>query len=260
MLRRGAFLLVLMSAIGLGWAQEQWLSVGSQAPDFVLKDLQGKYVKLSRGYGRQETVIALSRLNSVPCRNMMQELEKLQQQYHGDRVAIYIVNLEGDKARPSALATVKQLGLTYPILTEDGDSLPPVFKVETVPHLLVVDQDGVIQFSRAGCDPELIAALKASVNENRPLKLPRLVDVEGVGCVACQKMPPILQELREQLAGKVRIDIGQFEPDVAEEYNLKVIPTQLFFNAEGKEVYRHEGTLTKDQILIQLRKMGVATD
>jgi thioredoxin 1 len=252
--------MILMCAVGLGAAQEQWLSVGSQAPDFVLKDLHGKSVRLSRGYGLQETIIVLSRLNSVNCRNMMQELEKLQQQYRGDRVAIYLVSLDGAKARASALATAKRFGLTYPVLVEDGESLPQVFKVQTVPHLLVVDQDGVIQFSRAGCDAELIAALKASVRQNRPPKLPRLVNVEGVGCLACQKMPPILLELRESLAGKVRIDIQQTDPDLAERYKIRALPTQLLFSADGKEIYRHEGTMTKDQILDQLRKVGVKVD
>ncbi|MBU0608728.1 MAG: redoxin domain-containing protein, partial [Armatimonadetes bacterium] len=196
-------------------------------------------------------------VGSAPCRTTMSELEKLQQQYRGDRVGIFLINLDGVKAR----AAVNQFGLTYPILTDEGYvPLPPTYQVKRVPHLLVVDQDGLIRFSRAGSDANLLTALKASVEQYRPPRLPRLLDLEGLGCAACRPMPPLLRSVQEELAGKVRIDIRDFDPDLVAEYGLERLPTQIFYDADGREVYRHGGLMTRDEVLNQFRKMGVATE
>lgn len=242
------------------WAQDGALAVGTAAPDFALPFLQGKYMKLSRGYGERVTVLSLSRLSSTPCRTTMAELQKLQQQYRGDRVGIYLVNLDGEKSRASALAAVKQLGLTYPVLMDDGYALPQPYRVRTVPHLLVVDQDGIIRFSQAGSGANLLARLKAAVEQYRPPKLPRLLDLEGLGCATCKPMPLLLAAIQQELAGKVRIDIRDYDPDLVEEYKLEMMPTQIFHDADGKEVYRHGGLMTRDEVLDQFRKMGVATE
>ncbi|MBU0607131.1 MAG: TlpA family protein disulfide reductase, partial [Armatimonadetes bacterium] len=162
-MRQVIAVVVLLLGCGLVSAQEGPLVVGAQAPDFALADLQGKYVKLSRGYGERVTVLGLARVGSAPCRTTMSELEKLQQQYRGDRVGIFLINLDGVEARAAALAAVEELGLTYPILNDDGYALPQAYRSKTVPHLLVVDQDGLTRFSRAGSDANLLTALKASV-------------------------------------------------------------------------------------------------
>ena len=250
---------VLLVGCSLVSAQDASLAVGAQAPDFALPDLQGKYMKLSRGYGERVTVLSLSRLNSVPCRTMMAELQKLQQQYRGDRVGIFLINLDGVQARAAALAAVKQLGLTYPILTDEGFiPLAAAYRVKTAPHLLVVDQDGINRFSQAGSGANLLNGLKAAVEQYRPPKLPRLLDLEGLGCVTCKPMPPLLRALQQELAAQVRIDVRDFAPDYVDEYGLEVMPTQIFYDADGKEVYRHGGLMTRDEILTQFEKLGVA--
>lgn len=241
-------------------AQDDPLAVGTQVPDFALPDLQGNYMKLSRGYGERVTVLSLSRLNFAPGRTMMVELQKLQQQYRGDRVGIYLVNLDGEQTRAAALAVVKQLGLTYPALMDDGYALPKPYQVKTVPHLLVVDQDGIIRFSQAGSGAALVTGLKAAVEQYRPPKLPRLLDLEGIGCATCKTMPPLLREVQQALAGKVRIDVRDFDPDYVDEYGLEFMPTQIFYDADGKEVYRHGGLMTREEVLEQFGKMGVATE
>lgn len=257
-MRQAALLLLLIVTCGTVQAQSDALAVGTSAPDFALADLAGQYSKLSRGYGCQVTVIGLSRLDSVPCRAMMQDLQKLQQRYRGDRVGIYVVSLEGSGVRELALKAVKQLGLTYPILTDDGDSLAQPYRAKLVPHVLVVDQDGVIRLSEGRYTLASSAKLTAAVEQYRPAKLPRLLDIEGLGCTTCKIMPPLLRAVQEELAGKVRIDVRDFDPDLVDEYALETMPTQLFLNADGKEVYRHGGPMTRDEILAQFAKMGVA--
>jgi len=257
-MRRMMALTILLVGCTLAQAQDGTLAVGSAAPDFALPALEGKYLRLSRGYGERVTVLSLSRLNAAPCRSMMVELQKLQQHYRGDRVGVYLVNLDGEAARASALATVKQLGLTYPVLNDDGCGLPQAYRVKAVPHLLVVDQDGIVRFSRAGSGSDVSAALKAAIAQYRPPRLPRLLEFEGLGCATCKPMPPLLRAIQEELAGKVRIDIREFDPDLLDDYKLETLPTQIFYGGDGKEVFRHGGLMTKDEILIQFERMGVA--
>ncbi|GMU39058.1 MAG: thioredoxin family protein [Phycisphaerae bacterium] len=94
-------------------------------------------------------------------------------------------------------------------------------------------------------------------NEDSP-RLPRLVDVGAEKCEACRAMAPILAELKAVYAGRARIDFVDFwkEPDAAEGYGVRVIPTQIFFDRSGKEVWRHEGFLPKEDIIARLKELG----
>ncbi len=89
--------------------------------------------------------------------------------------------------------------------------------------------------------------------------LPKVLDLGSVGCIPCEKMKPILAELKTELKGKVDvqfIDIAQ-DAAAADKYGVQTIPTQIFFDASGKEVTRHIGFMPKIDILAQLEQMGV---
>ena len=88
---------------------------------------------------------------------------------------------------------------------------------------------------------------------------PRLLDLGSAGCVACQQMAPALAELQRELRGKVNVqfvDVGK-DASYAAKYDLVAIPTQIFFDARGKQVGRHEGALTKAEALAQLKRLGL---
>lgn len=90
--------------------------------------------------------------------------------------------------------------------------------------------------------------------------LPRLVDLGSTTCIPCKKMAPILEELKAEYAGKLDVEFINVNEDAeaANRYGIMVIPTQIFFNSEGEEVYRHEGFMPKADIVAQFEKMGVA--
>ena len=72
-------------------------------------------------------------------------------------------------------------------------------------------------------------------------------------------MAPVLEELKKVYAGKLEvefIDVWQ-NPDGAKKYEIKLIPTQIFFDATGKELYRHEGFYGKADILAKWKELGV---
>ncbi len=89
--------------------------------------------------------------------------------------------------------------------------------------------------------------------------LPRLVDLGADKCIPCKMMAPILEELKEEYAGRMEvvfIDVWE-NPDAAKPYGIKMIPTQIFYDAAGREVFRHEGFFSKEDILAKWKELGV---
>ncbi|BAN36892.1 hypothetical protein SCD_n03093 (plasmid) [Sulfuricella denitrificans skB26] len=87
---------------------------------------------------------------------------------------------------------------------------------------------------------------------------PRLVDVGASRCIPCKQMAPILEQLRGEYAGKfevVFIDMWK-DPEAANPYRIQVIPTQIFYDANGKELFRHVGFYSREQILGKWRELG----
>jgi thioredoxin 1 len=89
--------------------------------------------------------------------------------------------------------------------------------------------------------------------------LPRLVDLGAGKCIPCKMMTPILADLRTNYSGKLEvqfIDVWE-KPDEGAKYNVGSIPTQIFYAPDGKELYRHEGFLPKEDILAKWKEFGV---
>ncbi len=88
--------------------------------------------------------------------------------------------------------------------------------------------------------------------------LPRLLDLGRGICIPCKMMAPMLEELKKEYAGRLRVefvDIGEF-PEAAERYRIKIMPTQIFLDPSGKELYRHEGYYSKEDILGKWKDLG----
>ena len=90
--------------------------------------------------------------------------------------------------------------------------------------------------------------------------LPRLVDLGAGKCIPCKMMAPILEELKKEYAGTFEvefIDVWENE-EASEQYGIRIIPTQIFYDAAGKELFRHEGFFGKEEILAKWKEYGVA--
>ncbi|MBP7050643.1 MAG: thioredoxin fold domain-containing protein [Phycisphaerae bacterium] len=89
--------------------------------------------------------------------------------------------------------------------------------------------------------------------------LPRLVDLGADKCIPCKMMAPVLEELKEQYKDRLNvvfIDVWK-DPNAGTEYGIKLIPTQILYDAAGKELFRHEGFFSKEDILAKFREFGV---
>jgi thioredoxin 1 len=113
----------------------------------------------------------------------------------------------------------------------------------------------------------LISAFGVSFAAEEPAAPPSLpvkgtvtmVDLGADKCIPCRMMAPILSELKETYKDKatiVFIDVWK-DPEEARKYGIRAIPTQIFFDREGKEVYRHVGFMDKESIVAMLGKLGV---
>ncbi len=90
-------------------------------------------------------------------------------------------------------------------------------------------------------------------------KLPRLVDLGADKCIPCKLMAPILDELKTSQAGRLKVDFIDVwkNPAAGEEYGVRVIPTQIFYAADGRELFRHEGFMAREDILNKWKEFGV---
>lgn len=77
-----------------------------------------------------------------------------------------------------------------------------------------------------------------------------MVDLGAASCIPCKMMAPILAELAKEYSGRaaiIFIDVWQHR-DVAKKFAITAIPTQIFYDSSGAEVWRHTGFLDKESI------------
>ncbi len=105
----------------------------------------------------------------------------------------------------------------------------------------------------------LAAAEKGAHSGSSTAVLPRLVDVGADKCIPCKLMAPILEELKKEYAGSLEVVFVDAwkKPEEANKYRVRMIPTQIFYDASGKELYRHAGFMSKEDILKKLAELNI---
>ena len=86
---------------------------------------------------------------------------------------------------------------------------------------------------------------------------PALYEFGAGYCVSCKEMAKIMAELQplygDQL--EVRLVYADKDKDLFKQYKIMLIPTQVFLDAAGKEVDRHIGALSKDEVIKKLKEL-----
>lgn len=86
-----------------------------------------------------------------------------------------------------------------------------------------------------------------------------MIDLGADKCVPCKMMAPIMAKIEKEYEGKaaiVFIDVWKHN-EQARRFGIRAIPTQIFYNENGQEAYRHVGFMDEKAIINQLKKMGV---
>ena len=88
--------------------------------------------------------------------------------------------------------------------------------------------------------------------------LPRLMDLGAGKCIPCKMMAPILEELKKDFTGTFGVEfIDVWEnPEAGDAYGVRIIPTQIFYDSGGQELFRHEGFFSREDILGKWRELG----
>jgi thioredoxin 1 len=106
---------------------------------------------------------------------------------------------------------------------------------------------------------ELPSATDADAKKALASGKPTVIDLGARHCIPCKKMAPILESLAGEYRGRVNvmfIDVNE-DQAAALKFRIQMIPTQIFFNAQGKEVKRHIGFMEKTEILKELKAAGL---
>ncbi|HUU29879.1 MAG TPA: thioredoxin family protein [archaeon] len=132
--------------------------------------------------------------------------------------------------------------------------------------VLVLAVSGVLvfkQINRTSADQDIKKSGSAAGESfQKKQALPQLVDLGADKCIPCKMMAPILEELKEEYKGRLKvtfIDVWK-DPAPGRQYGIRAIPTQIFLDPAGKELFRHEGFYSKDDILRKWRELGFILD
>ena len=114
-------------------------------------------------------------------------------------------------------------------------------------------------FSVSAVAAELPSSSDAAIRAALASGKPTVADFGARTCIPCKKMAPILEELNRELKGKANVTFTDVwaTPALAQDYRVQMIPTQIFFDAKGKEVKRHMGFIDKAEIIKELKKAGL---
>lgn len=78
-------------------------------------------------------------------------------------------------------------------------------------------------------------------------------------CIPCKAMQPIMKEIAEEYAETIQVvfyDVWK-NPEPSRHYSIQLIPTQVFIDQKGKEIFRHVGLFPKEEILQMLKEKGI---
>lgn len=168
--------------------------------------------------------------------------------------ALMLVLMAGCPAEPGAQA--------------EPTAMEPAEQVEPVDTLAAADTAVIVREEPAPAEPAPEPKPAPAVEPEprpeppppppKPKALPRLWAFGADRCIPCVQMKPFLAELTDEYAGRVevrRLDVYT-ERELAGQARIQMIPTQVFFDPEGKEVFRHVGFYEKDSIVARFRQFG----
>ena len=85
------------------------------------------------------------------------------------------------------------------------------------------------------------------------------IELGAENCIPCKAMKPVMQEIAEEYKGKIQVvfyDVRK-DPRPSRKYGIRLIPTQVFIDSKGNEIFRHVGFFSKEDIVNMLKEKGV---
>ena len=142
--------------------------LGRSAPDFTLKDLNGKTWKLSSLENRKVVLLDFGRTSCNPCRTIGKELQKLHDKYRNRGLQVLAVNLDSAWNGSQVAEYVKASRYTYPFLRDADRTTIEPYGIEYIPHVVIVDRSGIVRFVSEGYESGLTSKLKSRIEPLLP--------------------------------------------------------------------------------------------
>jgi len=126
--------------------------------------------------------------------------------------------------------------------------------------ILIVTMLGLkAMFNNTSNSPsKIVLAKQDSISEEIKVTF---VELGSVGCIPCDKMQPIMEEIKEEYKGQVEVIFHDVKTTVGKpyikEFGVRAIPTQVFLDKDGNEYFRHLGFFAKDELIKVLQTQGV---
>lgn len=118
---------------------------------------------------------------------------------------------------------------------------------------------GALRFQSSQRTPEATSAESHEISGIPVRGMVTMLDLGASSCIPCKMMAPIMERVEKNYKGKAAIifvDVWKNQ-EPAKRFGIRAIPTQIFFDKEGNEAYRHVGFMSEAAIVAQLKKMGV---
>ena len=122
---------------------------GHVAPDFALKTLQGKTVRLSELRGKKVVLINFWATWCPPCRMEMPTMQKIYSEYKGKGFEILAINIEPD-AKDEIREFMKELRLTFPVLLDADMKVLQKYRIIGLPVSVLIDRKGIVHTKEIG--------------------------------------------------------------------------------------------------------------
>src|SRR5574337_233327 len=131
------------------WANDVRPEEGHLAPDFTLRTLEGKTVRLSEFRGQKVVLINFWATWCPPCRLEMPTMQQIYSEYKAKGFEILGVNIEPD-AQQEIRDFIKELRLTFPILLDPDMKVTRKFRVIGLPVSILIDRQGIVRAKEVG--------------------------------------------------------------------------------------------------------------
>jgi thioredoxin 1 len=127
-------------------------------------------------------------------------------------------------------------------------------------RIFVVLSGLVLILSASACNSGDKKSVETTKKETKKAKI-TFVELGSVNCIPCKAMQPVMKAVEEKYGDQIEVifyDVWKADQKkYAQEYKIQLIPTQVFLNAEGKELFRHEGFFPEAEIDKFLQSQGL---
>jgi len=117
----------------------------------------------------------------------------------------------------------------------------------------------IIQVNQTWAKAQYYKALDNPVDSARMSGKPSMIEFGATGCIPCDRMQPILENLRKTFKDHLKVVFVHVREEqiLGARFGIRSIPVQVFFDETGREVFRHEGFFAQKEVRKQLIQMGI---